>query len=321
MRAELEQGIVRRGRQIEIDDDRNFARLRRPAHRGDEFGKAVVDQHGVGIRNERVRIAGSTWPSPRPRRVAMVFSPVGIDQDQRHRGAWRRRRARRRCSRRPRRARSARMRALTASSSPPSGPAKAARPPSRAIATAALAAQPPPVMMKSLATALAPGGGNARTRMTMSCTAMPAHRIFGAACARSGKADLAVDPGADDVMGDRDRRRRAQPVADGGAAASARPRRARTSARLPVPSRSTTMSVRQRLGVAADHQRHRERPGLRGEIATRPTTMPASSRVSRRTASSIVSPGSTKPARHDHISGSETRLSGRAGSGRRRPPA
>src|SRR6476619_8331631 len=32
---------------------------------------------------------------------------------------------------------------------------------------------------------------------------------------------------------------------------------------------------------------------------TFPQTIPASSRTSRRTASSIVSPGSTKPARHD----------------------
>ena len=72
------------------------------------------------------------------------------------------------------------MRALIASSSPPSGPAKRASPPSRATASAALAAQPPPVMMKSDADTLAPGAGKCSTRITMSCTAMPAHRIVGA---------------------------------------------------------------------------------------------------------------------------------------------
>ena len=76
--------------------------------------------------------------------------------------------------------RSVTMRLLTWSSLPPSGPAKAARPPRRAMATAALAAQPPPVMMNSDAETLVPGAGKFCTPMTMSCTAMPAHRILGA---------------------------------------------------------------------------------------------------------------------------------------------
>src|ERR1039457_7395686 len=109
-------------------------------------------------------------------------------------------------------ARSVRIRLLTWSLVPPSGPAKAARPPRRAMATAALAAQPPPVMMNSAAATLAPGAGKFCTRMTMSCTAMPAHRIFGAFLpgAASVKADLVLHPGADDVMRDRHRRRRGQ---------------------------------------------------------------------------------------------------------------
>src|SRR5450756_3184939 len=94
------------------------------------------------------------------------------------------------------------MRLLTWSSLPPSGPANATRPPRRAMATAALAAQPPPVMMNSDAATLLPGAGKFSTRMTMSCTAMPAHRIFGAFLpgTASVKADLALHPGADDVM-------------------------------------------------------------------------------------------------------------------------
>ena len=35
-------------------------------------------------------------------------------------------------------------------------------------------------MMNSEAATLVPGAGKFSTRMTMSCTAMPAHRIFGA---------------------------------------------------------------------------------------------------------------------------------------------
>ena len=45
--------------------------------------------------------------------------------------------------------------------------------------------------------------------------------------------------------------------------------------------------------------------GCENRYLTRPQLMPASSSVSRRTASSIASPGSTKPARHDHMVGGE----------------
>ena len=68
--------------------------------------------------------------------------------------------------------------------------------------------------------------------------------------------------------------------------------------------RSTVIFVRQCLGMTADHQRHRERPRLRREIidaAAARCRLPRS--TSRRTASSIVSPGSMKPARHDHMVG------------------
>ena len=43
MRAELEQRVVRAGFLVEIDHHWNVVHHRRPAHRGDEFGKAVVD--------------------------------------------------------------------------------------------------------------------------------------------------------------------------------------------------------------------------------------------------------------------------------------
>src|SRR4029077_11514841 len=88
-------------------------------------------------------------------------------------------------------------------------PAKEMSPPSRTIATAWFAAQPPPVIMNSLAATLVPGAGKCSTCITMSCTAMPAQRIFGAALA---KTDLVLYPGADDVMRDRDRGRRGQAV-------------------------------------------------------------------------------------------------------------
>src|SRR5215831_8775403 len=103
----------------------------------------------------------------------------------------------------------ARMRSLIGScpAGPPSGPAKLARPPSRAIATAALAAQPPPTAMNSLAIALPSGGGNSSTRKTSSSTEIPVHRMRGLEDTR-----LSFDPVANDVMRDRDRRRRAEPV-------------------------------------------------------------------------------------------------------------
>ena len=47
--------------------------------------------------------------------------------------------------------------------------------------------------------------------------------------------------------------------------------------------------------------------GCEAKYLTRPQAMPTSSSTSRRTASSIVSPGSAKPARHDHMVGAKRR--------------
>src|ERR1700720_1826067 len=124
------------------------------------------------------------------------------------------------------------------------------------MATAALAAQPPPTATNSLAMALPSGGGNSLTRNTSSSTAMPVHRMRG--LAKLG--DLAFDPGADDVMRDRDRRRRAEPV---GMPAQQHQRHllAVEPARAFELGRIDRDVVGKRLGVATDHQRHRERPG------------------------------------------------------------
>src|SRR5258705_5495954 len=95
---------------------------------------------------------------------------------------------------------------LTVSPGWPSGPAKCARPPSRATAMAALTAQPPGITANSLVMHLPPGGGNSATRNTMSCTAMPTHRMAGAL----EEGTVALHPAADDVMRDGDRRRTGQ---------------------------------------------------------------------------------------------------------------
>ena len=50
-----------------------------------------------------------------------------------------------------------------------------------------------------------------------------------------------------------------------------------------------------------DHQRVRERPRLAGHVAHVGSSTPTSSRTSRRTACSSVSPGSTNPAMHEYI--------------------
>src|SRR5262249_44036934 len=57
------------------------------------------------------------------------------------------------------------------------GPASVGRPPSRATATAALAAQPPLTMKKLCAWVFASGCGKRSTRNTSSSTMMPAHKI------------------------------------------------------------------------------------------------------------------------------------------------
>src|SRR5580658_5035599 len=169
----------------------------------------------------------------------------------------------------PSRASPARMRSLTGScpGGPPSGPAKLARPPSRAIAIAALAAQPPPTATNSLACALPSAGGNSSTRKISSSTAMPVHRMRGAALGEGN--DVPLDPGADDVMRDRDRRRRAEPV---GVPAQQHQRDlvATEPACALELGRVDLNLVGERLGVAADHQRHGKRPGLRREVDDAP---------------------------------------------------
>src|SRR5258708_37249808 len=94
----------------------------------------------------------------------------------------------------------------TASS--PSGAAKYACPSRRDMASAALAALPPPMVTNSLACTLVSGSGNALTRKTSSRTAIPAQRML----AMSEKALVGFEPGADDVMGDRERMGRREAI-------------------------------------------------------------------------------------------------------------
>src|SRR5262245_30657966 len=95
---------------------------------------------------------------------------------------------------------------------PPSGPANVARPPRRAIATAALAAQPPLTTKNCCAITLPSGGGKRSTKNTSSSTMMPAHRIAGARARALTEGNLFLHPGADDVVGDGDAGRRRQSV-------------------------------------------------------------------------------------------------------------
>src|SRR2546423_3508154 len=91
---------------------------------------------------------------------------------------------------------------------PPKGPEKLARAPRCAIATAAFAALPPLMVRNSLACVFTSGRGKRSTRNTRPSTAMPVHNT----CLRSAEDTVALfDPGADDVMRDRDRRRNADP--------------------------------------------------------------------------------------------------------------
>src|SRR5712692_8706684 len=159
----------------------------------------------------------------------------------------------------PSRCRLSMRRSPTASS--PSGAAKYALPPSRAMATAALAALPPPMVMNSLACTLVSGMGNALTRKTSSRTAMPAQRML----AMSEKALVGFEPGADDVMGDRERMGRRQAIGvlaqhHGGNFVARKPAGVLQLGAIDLELR------RQGLRMTADHQRHREGPWLRREI-------------------------------------------------------
>jgi len=81
------RGVVRRGRQIEIDDEREPARLGRARDRGDEFRKAVVDQNSIGLRNQSGGIArqDAVEPMAAPRRNG--FFAAGVEQNERDRRA------------------------------------------------------------------------------------------------------------------------------------------------------------------------------------------------------------------------------------------
>src|SRR6187200_3144228 len=126
---------------------------------------------------------------------------------------------------------------------------------------AALTAQPPLTTMNSLVMHLPPGCGNYSTRNTMSCTAMPAHRMMGTL----EELTVALHPGAYDVVGDGDRRRTGQSVGmlshqHGGAFVLGEPAAVDQLVGIHLDV------VVERLGETAVHQRHRERPGLRVEI-------------------------------------------------------
>src|ERR1044072_8860119 len=86
---------------------------------------------------------------------------------------------------------------------PPSGPAKLARAPRCAIATAAFAPFPPLIVSNAGACVFTSGRGKCGTRNTISSTAMPVHNT----CFCSGKDIVRLDPGANDVVCDGNRRR------------------------------------------------------------------------------------------------------------------
>src|SRR4051812_23397246 len=152
---------------------------------------------------------------------------------------------------------------LSTPAGPPSGPAKLARAPRCAIATAAFAALPPGTVRNSLACVFRSGRGWRSTRNTRSSTAMPVHST----CLRGSAEDTValLDPGADDVMRDRDRRRNADPfrmLPD----EHQRGLLPREPARV-LQFLAVDLDVRVgRTRVAADHQRHRKRPWLRAKI-------------------------------------------------------
>src|SRR5262245_11227606 len=148
---------------------------------------------------------------------------------------------------------------------PPSGPASAAPPPSRATATAALAAQPPLTMKKLCAWVFASGCGKRSTRNTSSSTMIPAHKIARPAPMLT-ELNLFLHPGADDVVGDGHGRRRGQAV-------GMTPQQHARDLFAVEPAGVVELGAidddlaRERLGMTADHQRGGKGPGLRGEIA------------------------------------------------------
>jgi hypothetical protein len=73
-----------------------------------------------------------------------------------------------------------RMKPLDVSLASPIGPANETRPPSRAMAIAALSALPPQISARCVALALLPRAGTASTRKVRSRTGMPMQRMRGA---------------------------------------------------------------------------------------------------------------------------------------------
>src|ERR1700680_2405992 len=150
---------------------------------------------------------------------------------------------------------------------PPIGPASEARPRRRTIATAALAAQPPLTTKNPVACTLPSGCGNCSTRNTSSSTMMPVQRMRGASGEDMSIKNLAavLDEAANKMMRDGDRRRCGQAV---GMAAAEHQRQflAGKPARVLDLTAVDDDGVRQRLRMAADHQRARERPRLRHGI-------------------------------------------------------
>src|ERR1700733_2556942 len=146
---------------------------------------------------------------------------------------------------------------------PPIGPASDTRAPSRAIATAAFAAQPPLTTKNPVAWTFPSGSGKSVTRNTSSRTMIPAQRIRTAGLTE----DIAsvLDIIADDMMRDRNGRRRGQ-----SAGMTQRQHLGKLFALEPArildfaPINHDLVCFR--FGMAADHQRHRKRPRLRGEV-------------------------------------------------------
>src|SRR3984893_4978489 len=139
---------------------------------------------------------------------------------------------------------------------PPIGPASATWPPRPAIATAALGAQPPLTTKNPVACTLPSGSGNSATRNTSSSTMMPVQRMRGASADDTA---AILDEAENEMMRDGDRRRGRQAV---GMAAAEHRRQlvAVEPARVLDLAAVDDDGLRQRLGVAADHQRARERP-------------------------------------------------------------
>src|SRR5579862_9089264 len=147
------------------------------------------------------------------------------------------------------------------------GPASAARPPSRAIATAAFAAQPPLTTKNPLASTLPSGSGNSSTRKTSSSTMMPAQSTRGAFPREASAEDIGafLDIAADDVMRDGVRHCRGESLR-----VFTQQHQHQLFAIEPAGVLQLAAvnddPLAERLSMAANHQRHRQRPRLARKI-------------------------------------------------------